>query len=111
VTRVCGGARRLALVLALLLIPLGALAIPAVIRIPRAREARSFAPPARALFSHRGHEPLRCFQCHPALFPQAQLAFTHADMDQGRFCAGCHDDRRATAVNRLTCESCHVPGR
>jgi c(7)-type cytochrome triheme protein len=99
------------LLLALLAIPLSALAIPATLRIPRAREARPFAPAARALFSHAGHEPLRCFQCHPGLFPQSQRAFTHADMDRGRACGGCHDGRRAPAAAAYTCESCHVPHR
>jgi c(7)-type cytochrome triheme protein len=83
--------------------------IPARVRIPRAPAARSFAPGPRAQFSHPGHEPLRCFQCHPGLFPQAPLAFTHADMDRGRFCGACHDGQRATAILKLTCETCHAP--
>jgi c(7)-type cytochrome triheme protein len=88
-----------------------ALALPARVRIPRLAGARSFAPAARAVFSHTAHEPLRCFQCHPAWFPQAALAFGHEDMDRGRFCAGCHDGRRAPAVASYRCESCHVAGR
>jgi c(7)-type cytochrome triheme protein len=104
-----GRLRALAALAPLVLIPLVALAIPATIRIPRAREARPFAPPARAQFSHLQHEPMRCYQCHPALFPQAPLAFTHAQMDQGGFCAGCHDGRKAPAVATYRCESCHVP--
>jgi c(7)-type cytochrome triheme protein len=100
-----------ALLLVALVAPLVALAIPATVRIPRAKDHRPFPPAARAVFSHRAHEPLRCFQCHPGLFPQARLAFTHAAMDQGRFCGGCHDGRRASAVATLTCESCHVPER
>jgi c(7)-type cytochrome triheme protein len=92
-------------------LPLVALAIPATVRVPRHKDARPFAPAAQALFSHRGHEPLRCFQCHPNLFPQARVAFTHADMDQGRFCAGCHEGSRAPAVNSYPCEACHAPGR
>jgi c(7)-type cytochrome triheme protein len=99
------------LALTALALPLASFAIPATVRIPRAKQARPFAPPARALFSHRGHEPLRCFQCHPNLFPQAQLAFTHADMDQGRFCAGCHDGGAAPAGATYSCEGCHAPGR
>jgi c(7)-type cytochrome triheme protein len=98
-------------VLGLVLLPVVALAIPASLRIPRSPQARPFAPPALALFSHRGHEPLRCYQCHPTIFPQARVAFTHADLDQGRFCASCHEGRRAPAVISYTCESCHVPNR
>jgi c(7)-type cytochrome triheme protein len=93
------------------LLPVMALAIPASLRIPRAPEARPFAPPAWAVFSHTGHEPLRCYQCHPSVFPQAQVAFTHADMDQGRFCGSCHQSRRAPAVASYPCESCHVPAK
>ncbi len=94
---------------ALLSMPVMALAIPATVRIPRAREARPFAPPARALFSHMVHQPQRCYQCHPTVFPQAPLPFTHADMDQGRFCGACHDGLKAAAVSTYRCESCHVP--
>ena len=97
--------------IALVALPLASLAIPATVRIPRHKDARPFAPPARALFSHRGHEPLRCFQCHPGLFPQSLQAFTHADMDQGRYCGGCHDGAKAPAVNSYSCEACHAPGR
>jgi c(7)-type cytochrome triheme protein len=86
-----------------------ALAMPARVRIPRAAQHRPSAPAAQARFSHPAHEPLRCFQCHPGLFPQAQLGFTHADMDRGRFCGGCHDGQRAAAVNKMTCETCHAP--
>jgi c(7)-type cytochrome triheme protein len=52
---------------------------------------------------------MRCYQCHPSPFPQALAPFTHADMDEGRFCATCHDGRRAVAVNQLSCEVCHAP--
>jgi c(7)-type cytochrome triheme protein len=93
----------------LLFIPLAALAIPATIRIPRSASARPFAPPVRALFSHPVHELQRCYQCHPSVFPQAQLAFTHADMDQGRFCGACHEGKKAPAVASYPCEICHAP--
>jgi c(7)-type cytochrome triheme protein len=94
---------------ATLLVPaLIAWGMPARVRIPRAAQARPFAPAARAQFSHPAHEPLRCFQCHPGLFPQAAFAFTHAEMDRGRFCGGCHDGQRATAIAKLACETCHA---
>jgi c(7)-type cytochrome triheme protein len=110
-SRLPGRGTLVALLLAGLGAPLVALAIPATVRIPRAKDHRPFPPAARAVFSHRAHEPLRCFQCHPGLFPQARLAFTHAAMDEGRFCGGCHDGRRASAVAAFTCETCHVPAR
>jgi c(7)-type cytochrome triheme protein len=86
-----------------------AFGLPARVRIPRAADHRPFAPAAQAQFSHPAHESLRCFQCHPGLFPQAPLAFTHAAMEGGRFCGACHDGQRATAIAKLPCESCHAP--
>jgi c(7)-type cytochrome triheme protein len=99
----------MALAPAALLLPLVALALPDTVRIPRAKEHRPGAPAARALFSHRAHEPLRCYQCHPSPFPQALAPFTHADMDRGLFCGACHEGRRAQAISAYRCESCHVP--
>ncbi|HEY0706017.1 MAG TPA: c(7)-type cytochrome triheme domain-containing protein [Polyangia bacterium] len=104
--------RWLAVSLLAVLVPAAAaFAIPARVRIPRAKEARPFAPADLAVFSHTAHEPLRCFQCHPSLFPQDRFAFTHADMDNGRFCGGCHDSRRAPAVVSYPCVSCHAPSK
>lgn len=92
-----------------LLLPLVAVALPATVRIPRAKDARSFAPPARALFSHTAHEPLRCYQCHPSVFPQAAVPVTHAAMDEGRACGACHNGHKAPAVAGYRCEACHAP--
>jgi c(7)-type cytochrome triheme protein len=100
-----------AAVLALVLLPVLALAIPASVRIPRGADHRSFAPAAQALFSHTAHQPLRCFACHPSLFPQAPLAFDHAAMDDGHFCGACHEGHRAPAISGYACERCHVPAR
>jgi c(7)-type cytochrome triheme protein len=93
---------------ALALAPLLAVAIPATVRIPRSEKARRGAPPAAALFSHRTHEPLRCHRCHPGIFPQALVAFTHQEMDEGRYCGACHDGRRATAIAAYACQRCHA---
>jgi c(7)-type cytochrome triheme protein len=89
--------------------PVVTVALPATVRIPRAKDHRPGAPGANALFSHRTHAPQHCYQCHPGLFPQALVPFTHADMDRGRFCGACHDGQRADAVASYRCESCHVP--
>lgn len=90
-------------------LPLVAAAVPDLVRIPRARDARPNAPPANAVFSHWRHGAYRCYACHPALFPQAAQPFTHADMAEGRFCESCHDGGEARAVNGLRCEVCHDP--
>ena len=104
-----GAVALIGLLVALVVPALVGVAMPAQVRIPRVADPRPLAPAAWARFSHPGHEPLRCFQCHPGLFPQAPLAFRHADMERGRFCGSCHDGQRASAVVELACETCHVP--
>lgn len=82
-------------------------AFPAVLRIPR-RVPAAAAGLDRALFSHPAHASFGCYACHPAVFPQAPLAFTHVDMRDGRFCGACHDGRTAFAVEAAPCGRCHV---
>jgi c(7)-type cytochrome triheme protein len=89
-------------------IALGA-AFPAALRIPR-RPPGTPLPP-RALFSHRGHQSFGCYACHPAVFPQAAVGFTHAEMREGKFCGRCHDGGGAFAIATADCARCHVDGR
>jgi c(7)-type cytochrome triheme protein len=84
-----------------------AAAFPGVLRIPR-REPGAAPTPPTALFSHRVHGSFGCYGCHPSVFPQAPVAFTHEDMRQGRFCGHCHDDRTAFAIQGAACGRCHV---
>jgi c(7)-type cytochrome triheme protein len=99
---------KILLIVALLALPVVGLAVPDTVRIPRAKEHPPGTPQAAALFSHWGHQSYRCYACHPATFPQAQVAFTHADMSQGRFCGRCHGGGEAPAVYSYKCERCHV---
>jgi c(7)-type cytochrome triheme protein len=92
----------------LLAAPLIALALPDTVRIPRARPHPPGTPQPAALFSHWSHAPYRCFSCHPSVFPQGLVAFTHADMNEGRFCARCHGAGEAPAVYSYHCERCHA---
>jgi len=85
-----------------------AAAYPAVLRIPR-REAGRLPALPEALFSHRTHDAFGCYACHPTTFPQAPLAFTHDDMNKGRFCGRCHDGRMSFPVAGTACARCHVP--
>ena len=102
-------ARRLAAVLALLLSSAAlAAAFPAVLRIPRRNPAA--AVPPRALFSHRTHQSFGCYACHPSVFPQALVGFTHEEMQAGRFCGRCHDGRTAFPIPGAACARCHVDG-
>lgn len=96
----------------LLAAPVLAAAYPSALRIPREKgeEARMPTLP-QALFSHRTHASFACFVCHPSTFPQAPVAFTHADMNEGRRCGHCHNGTVAFAVAGTACERCHAPGR
>jgi len=86
-----------------------AAAFPALLRIPRREPARAPATLPLAAFSHPAHRSWGCYACHPSVFPQAPLAFTHAEMRQGRFCGACHDGANAFAMKDAACERCHAP--
>jgi c(7)-type cytochrome triheme protein len=87
-------------------VALGA-AFPAVLRIPR-RDGHAAPFPPSALFSHRSHETFGCYACHPSIFPQALVGFTHEEMRAGKFCGRCHDGRTAFAIPGTACGRCHV---
>ena len=89
-------------------VALGA-AFPAVLRIPRNNSGAAIPPPA--LFSHRGHASVACNGCHPSVFPQAPVGFTHQQMREGQFCGHCHDGRTAFAITGAACSGCHVDAR
>lgn len=98
--------RRAALALGLLAssVAIGA-AFPAVLRIPRHNQG-TVPPPAQ--FSHRLHGSFGCYVCHPSVFPQTLVGFTHDEMADGKFCGRCHDGRTAFAIPGATCARCHV---
>jgi c(7)-type cytochrome triheme protein len=100
--------KRLALVLVVVALPLVGLAVPDTVRIPPTHPHPPGTPQASALFSHWEHGRQRCYACHPDIFPQALVSFTHADMNQGRFCGSCHGTGQAPAVYSYRCERCHV---
>ncbi|MES1206861.1 MAG: c(7)-type cytochrome triheme domain-containing protein [Pseudomonadota bacterium] len=83
---------------------------PAVLRIPRRNPGVVYPP--RALFSHRSHEAFGCYACHPSIFSQQNLVgFTHQEMNEGKFCARCHDGHAAFAIRGTACAGCHVDAR
>ncbi|MCA9601588.1 MAG: cytochrome c3 family protein [Polyangiales bacterium] len=79
---------------------------PEEVRIPPLK-SRPMPPPAT--FSHWGHNHRQCYSCHPTVFPQSRMGFTHQDMQAGQFCGACHDGARAKAVIAMKCEGCHAP--
>jgi c(7)-type cytochrome triheme protein len=84
-----------------------AAAYPAVLRIPPKNASAPRTVPA-ASFSHRGHQVFGCYACHPSVFPQAPLGFTHEEMRRERFCGECHDGATAFAIEGAACTRCHV---
>jgi c(7)-type cytochrome triheme protein len=80
-------------------------AVSARLRIPPL--AARTAPPA-ALFSHIEHGQAQCFVCHPSVFPQAPLGFTHAEMRESRYCGSCHTGTEARAIEGMACQECHA---
>lgn len=100
------------LVLGALLIVIPAVVIgtpmPESLRIPIVRD-HDGDPPVAALFSHWAHDQYRCFDCHPEIFPQSPLGFTHDDIDAGNFCGRCHNDVIAWSPDNpdTDCETCH----
>ena len=91
--------------------PALALGVPALVRIPMVKERAAGDPADAALFSHWDHDQFTCVSCHPSTFPQRRVGFTHADMEQGRFCGSCHDGHQAFAPKGkgVDCETCHRP--
>jgi len=91
--------------------PAVALGMPEKVRIPMARQHGVGDPPDSALFSHWVHDSFICASCHPSIFPQRKLGFTHADMEAGRYCGSCHNGRLAFGPKDkgVECETCHVP--
>lgn len=84
-------------------------AVPNEVRIPIVREHGRTDPPQAGLFSHWTHNEFSCYECHPNIFPQYRLGFTHDDLDAGRFCATCHNGKVAWHVDDADeCEVCHV---
>ncbi len=90
-----------------------ALGVPDRVQIPATREHGPGDPPDSATFSHWQHDTFTCVSCHPSVFPQRKLGFTHADMEKGRYCGSCHDGKSAFGPKDrgVECETCHVPTR
>jgi c(7)-type cytochrome triheme protein len=81
-------------------------AAPDVVRLRPATKRPPELP--IALFSHEEHRPIGCHGCHPGLFSTPRPRVTHAAMKVGHYCGACHDGKRAAAVAKLECRSCHA---
>ena len=59
------------------------------------------------LFSHTNHlKSMQCNACHNALYATgSNKAVSMADMEKGKSCGPCHDDKEAFSVSQ--CEKCH----
>ena len=92
-------------------VPVSVISMPESVRIPIVKEHGTGDPPDAALFSHWTHQQYHCYECHPSIFPKRKLGFTHADMNQGKFCGACHDGNRSWHHENdasISCETCHV---
>jgi c(7)-type cytochrome triheme protein len=85
-----------------------ATSMPNTVVIPIAKPHPGGFPARAAIFDHSSHQQFVCYACHPTLFPRYLLGFTHAQMNEGLYCGGCHDGRAASAITGQTCETCHV---
>ena len=83
-------------------------AFPATLRIPPRDPAAPRSVPA-AWFSHRAHQSFGCFACHPSMFPQAPLGFTHEEMRAGRFCGQLPRRRDRLRDRGRGVRRCHAP--
>jgi c(7)-type cytochrome triheme protein len=119
-----GASRGRALVHSLVVVVLGlVVAVPALagdpqppaLRLPPdAVYDRVVGPDSAVVFRHGTHVALasnRCTECHTRLFrilgPTVRIS--HADMNAGRSCGGCHDGRHAFGVHdKASCGSCHT---
>jgi c(7)-type cytochrome triheme protein len=85
----------------------------------RLPESYSFAgaegSPGKVSFNHTSHVNQSrpdCTGCHPALFkilqkgsPAGAAAIRHAEMEKGRQCGSCHNDKAAFGL--ANCPACH----
>ncbi|MGA2959657.1 MAG: c(7)-type cytochrome triheme domain-containing protein [Thermodesulfobacteriota bacterium] len=64
-------------------------------------------------FSHENHVNVaknKCTDCHTKIFPMKKqdLKMTQASFGEGKFCATCHDGKKAfSATAQADCEKCH----
>ncbi|HEY6193809.1 MAG TPA: c(7)-type cytochrome triheme domain-containing protein [Candidatus Eisenbacteria bacterium] len=81
---------------------------------PDAIYERTVGPDSAVVFRHATHVALasqRCTACHPRLFRilTPTLRISHAEMNAGRSCGGCHDGQHAFGVSaKETCPRCHL---
>jgi c(7)-type cytochrome triheme protein len=67
--------------------------------------------PWEVSFRHAAHLPAyKCVDCHPRIFKlgyeKSRPRLTMIDMDKGKSCGACHDDRTAFST-RFSCQRCH----
>lgn len=65
--------------------------------------------PGSAVFSHTPHiAAYSCKDCHPSLYlpGPGNKHFSMVQMEQGKSCGGCHDDKTAFSV-KANCQKCH----
>lgn len=84
-----------------------AVAMPDVVKIPVVKPHPEGGPP-QAIFRHGKHDSVNCYRCHPHLFPKWKEGFSHAEMNEGRFCGACHDGKTGFDWKKADCGKCHA---
>jgi c(7)-type cytochrome triheme protein len=75
--------------------------------------AKAEGSPGKVIFSHQLHVAVseKCTACHVTLFRMLTPArsVTHAEMESGRSCGACHNDKLAFGpAEPAGCARCHV---
>ncbi|MBI2560929.1 MAG: cytochrome c3 family protein [candidate division NC10 bacterium] len=75
--------------------------------------AKAEGSPGNVIFSHQFHVPVseKCTACHVTLFRMLTptRTVTHVEMEAGRSCGACHNDRMAFGpTDAAGCGRCHV---
>ena len=75
--------------------------------------AKAEGSPGKVIFSHQLHVAVseKCTACHVSLFRMLAptRTVTHAEMEAGKSCGACHNDRMAFGpADPAGCARCHV---
>ena len=96
------------------LLALGGYAAAQQLRLPPDLPyAKAEGSPGKVIFSHQLHVAVseKCTACHVSLFRMLAptRTVTHAEMEAGRSCGACHNDRMAFGpTDAAGCGRCHV---
>ncbi len=97
------------LVLALTVLVMVALSVPAFAVGPGKKLEFADGAQGKVVFSGDTHKVNKCNDCHPDPFKMKKgtAKITKADHAPGKFCGKCHDGKKAFAQDEANCGKCH----